>query len=229
MDTILSIDLDILMSPYCGIYNELVNPDEDRQYNWHKIEKIIDVSDFTINQEYKEIIQNIINKYSMEVDTIYVGYDHSTILNAIQMEKNNLNSDYKFDLYNIDYHHDIYYDDYQKEMIIEQDFACCGNWVGFLAYKNYLNSYYWIKGVGSAYDKDYIKYNDIYIEPNINNLTDKLELNNLKILYIACSYPWFPLNCSQELGDFLLNLPQEKIIYLDGQYSNNHDRKIFLN
>lgn len=83
MDTILSIDLDILMSPYCGIYNELVNPDEDRQYNWHKIEEIIDVSDFTINQEYKKIIQNIINKYSMEVDTIYVGYDHSTILNAI--------------------------------------------------------------------------------------------------------------------------------------------------
>ena len=55
MDTIISIDLDILMSPYCGIYNEFIRPEQDRQYNWQKIEEIIDINGFTVNQEYKEI------------------------------------------------------------------------------------------------------------------------------------------------------------------------------
>ena len=36
-DKIISIDLDICMSPYCGIYNQYIDPQEDKIYNWEKI------------------------------------------------------------------------------------------------------------------------------------------------------------------------------------------------
>lgn len=233
MDTIISIDLDILMSPYCGIYNNLVKPDQDRQFNWEKIEEVIDINGFELNQEYKQIVEDIITKYSEQVDKIYVGYDHSTILNAIELEKENLNQDFVFDLYNIDYHHDIYYGDYQKEMIIDQHLACCGNWVGFLSYYNHINKYYWYKGIGGDYIPDlYSNDRDIHLNIDIQRLkeTDFPDhLNNVKILYISCSYPWIPLRLSKKLGDFLLSLPQNKIYYLDGVYSSNYDRKKFLN
>lgn len=233
MDTIISIDMDIVMSPYCGIYNSLVQSQIDRQFNWDKIiKKNFDFTEFKINQNYYDQVIEIIKFYSSKVDKIYVGYDHSTILRAIELEKSHLNQEYKFNLYNIDYHHDISYGEGQERMIMDSNFAVCANWVGFLNYFNCLNEYHWYKGIGSNIsisENEMITPKNIFIHTFDNNFPK--DLNNIKILYITLSMPWIPLNLTDDLGLSFINKIEEikNIYYLDGPYSLNNNKLHFLN
>lgn len=233
MDTIISIDMDIVMSPYCGIYNNLVNPSIDRQYNWESIiQNEFNTQEFILNQEYYDQIIDIIKHYAPKVDKIYIGYDHSTILRAIELEKENLDKNYRFNLYNIDYHHDVSYAESQDKMIIDSKFAVCANWVGFLNYYNCLNSYSWYKGIGSnkiLSENKEINPMPMFIHTLNNNFPYGLE--NVKILYITLSMPWIPLHLTNELGlSFIEKIKNIKdIYYLDGSYSLNNNRLHFLN
>jgi len=113
MNTILSIDLDILFSPYVGIYNKDIFNDKSLEYLWQSLSKTYNIWDFKINEEFLLYIKNILKVYIPQVKTIYIGNDHSSILSAIELEKNNFNIPYLFDIYNIDYHHDVVYNDNQ--------------------------------------------------------------------------------------------------------------------
>lgn len=233
MDTILSIDLDILMSPYCGIYNHFIDTEKDDEFLWDFIGKIHQITEFNINEDYEKIIINILNNYIQKVDKVYIGYDHSSILSAIQEERNSLNQNYLFNIYNIDYHHDIFYNDIQKKNIIDSKYADCGSWVGFLNYYNCVNSYHWVKGIGAEFDTNQI-YDDNFCPKNLfihtldNNFP--LDIPNIKILYITKSNPWFPQHCLIKINDIIENnIPQNKIKYLEGPYSINHNKLSFLN
>ena len=62
MNTILSIDLDILFSPYVGIYNKDVFNDKPLEFLWSEsMSKHYNIWDFKINEEYIKIIKNILN------------------------------------------------------------------------------------------------------------------------------------------------------------------------
>ena len=102
MDSILSIDLDIVFSPYVEIYNTAIS----REESWEELSKKYDINSFIPNSEYISIIAKILNKFEPLVKQIYISNCHHDILKYIQ---NDINI-----IYNIDYHHDICYtpDDY---------------------------------------------------------------------------------------------------------------------
>ena len=234
MDKIISIDLDICMSPYCGIYNQYVNPQEDTIYNWEKIKNQIDINYFSPNFEYINIINKIIETYYEQTNKIYIGYDHSSILNIIEKEKDNFSFSYLFDVYNIDYHHDISYSENQENLVIEQKIADCGSWVGFLNYYNCINNYYWYYGIGSEYDNEglpAIPLTPINLKKEILNQNFPLDLKDVKILFISTSNPWIPINCYYFINNLINNLKEtnKNIEFIDGEYSINRDRKNFLN
>lgn len=87
MNTILSIDLDILFSPYVGIYDKITYNDKPLEFLWDSIGKTYNIWDFRINEKYYDNIKKILNNYIPQVSTIYIGNDHSSILNAIELEK----------------------------------------------------------------------------------------------------------------------------------------------
>lgn len=134
INEILSIDLDIIFSPYVGIYNGYILNNIPNKDTWKKIQEIYYIDDFEPNKKYIDLVIEIIKNYQNKVKNIYIGEDHSNILQAIQFEKKNLSIPYKFNLYNIDYHHDIFFTEEQAKRISEYEIADCGSWVGYLAY-----------------------------------------------------------------------------------------------
>ncbi len=219
MNTILSIDLDILFSPYIGIYNNFIL-DYEIQNIWDKIKDQCDISLFTYNQDYFNVIKQILSIYQKQVDKIYIGFDHSSILTAIEDKKNNFTLPYEFTIYNIDYHHDIFYGDRQSEEI-KKNIINCGDWVGFLTYNKLLIYYYWYYGIGSSLsEKELIKINNeaypSMVKQFFNNNFD-LDLK-IDLLFISISPQWIPPDQYQIIKDLLLTLPKEKIKFLEDPY-----------
>ena len=231
MNTILSIDLDILFSPYTGIYNNQINNCYNCEKIWNGIEQSYTISDFTPNLEYCEIILNLFQNYSSQINTIYIGQDHSSILTAIELEKNNFQQPYNFNLYNIDYHHDI---GYEKQAIedIKNNRINCGNWVGFLNYYKFLNQYFWLEGLGTHFDQ-FILTNDLKellpsnFERKIFDKDFPLDLN-IDLLYITFSPPWIPPKYYEIIAIILKELDQNKIKYLPTGYQEGNLKKPFL-
>lgn len=229
MNTILSIDLDILFSPYVGIYNKEIFNDKPCEFLWNTISEFHNIWDFRINIDYLTYIQNIFNIYTQQVKTIYIGTDHSSILTAIEEEKNNLSQPYLFDIYNIDYHHDVVYGDAQQDRIIRCGTADCGNWVGFLSYYNLINKYYWYRGIGSEFDKKIMLHSEVV--PNMDRFLfdDSFPLDlNIDLLFISISPPWIPNCYYSQIEELLLKLPQEKIKYYKYPFFINEDKPKFL-
>lgn len=231
MNNILSIDLDILLSPYVGIYNNAVNTSGSCHWIWHTIDSIFETKYFTINQSYQEKLKTILNYYSKQVNKIYIGFDHSSILTAIENEKEKFKTPYKFDIYNIDYHHDIFYSDTQEKDITAMGIAGCGNWVGFLTYHNFVNHYCWYNGIGSNFEiEKMVEINKNLIPHMEKHLFDEeFEYpSNVDVLFISISPQWIPLQQYDNIKQFLLQLPQEKIEFIQEPFFNSIEEKNFL-
>lgn len=230
MNAILSIDLDILFSPYVGIYNKDVFNDKPLEFLWgESMSKHYNIWDFKINEEYTKIIKNILNNYIPQIKTIYIGNDHSSILNAIELEKNNFKMPYCFDIYNIDYHHDVVYGDSQQDKIIRCGTADCGNWVGYLNYYKYVNEYFWYRGIGSEFNKDIMLFSEVVPKMNRYLLDNTFPLNlDIDLLFISISPPWIPNCYYSKINDLLLELPQDKIKYFKYPFFINEDKPNFL-
>lgn len=232
MNTILSIDLDILFAPYIGIYNNLIKNNYNCEEIWESINQIYTITDFIPNLEYCKIIIAILQYYSEKIDKIYIGQDHSSILTAIELEKKQLDSPYKFNLYNIDFHHDIGYGDIKLVEDIQEGRVNCGSWVGYLNYFHFLNNYYWYDACGSQFD-NYKMSND-FKELLPNNFERKLLSNNFPInlnidlLYIAISPPWIPVCYYDIIKEILKTINKNKIKYLPNAYQEGNLKKPFL-
>lgn len=230
MNTILSIDLDILFSPNVGIYNKDIYDNKSTDFLWDCLSQQYNIWDFRINNNYLEYLRDILNNYVNQIEYIYIGYDHSSILTAIEQEKNNLLIPYKFNLYNIDYHHDIYYGNLEKDEIIHQKIANCGDWVGFLNYNKFIEKYYWYRGIGSDFNKEEMLSQDLVPLDMDRSVFDNTFPKNLKIdlLFIAISPHWIPPCYYSNIKNFLLELPQEKIKFLKYPFFVNGNRQKFL-
>lgn len=229
MNTILSIDLDILFSPYVGIYNSYIFNDKPCEYLWSSIEQDFNIWDFRINEKYLNYLKDILDNYIPQVKTIYLGKDHSSILTAIEIEKDNLNKPYNFTIYNIDYHHDVVYGDSQQDKIIRCGTADCGNWVGYLSYYKMVEKYYWYRGVGSEFNKRIMLHSELI--PNMDRYifdnTFPLDLD-INLLFISISPPWIPNCYYSKISTLLENLPQDKIKYFEYPFFTNENKPNFL-
>ena len=232
MYNIISIDLDILTSPCGSAYKDLISNYYNREYNFSNISNFIDIDKLPFNQQIYQKIWQIIQYYEQQVDVVYLGFDHSSILNAIEKEKNKFNNDYRFNIYNIDFHHDIVYGTNDEEQIVNSNICNCGNWIGYLNFNNYIKNYVWYKGIDSFFDRE--KLTDIKnpfcpkklkVEDDLNNFP--LDLN-ITILYITFSPSWVPINFDNKIIQLLNNI-QKPIYYYPGPFFSNYQQVDFLN
>lgn len=232
MNNIISIDLDIITSPYGACYKDFISSYQNREYNFNTINNFVDLSSYSLNLNLLRQIQTIISYYEQQVDIIYLGFDHSSILNAIEQEKEKFNQDYRFNIYNIDLHHDITYGQNDEEQIVNSEICNCGNWVGYLNFNNYIKNYIWYKGIDSWFDKE--KMTDVKnpfcpkrmkIENNLVNFPMDLSIS---ILYITFSPPWIPITFDNNIVELLKNI-NKPIYYYPGPFFNNYQKRDFLN
>lgn len=230
MNTILSIDLDIIFSPYIGIYNTLVNSNQTNEIIWKSIATAYNINDFIPNEDYLQLIINLINKYSKQVNKIYIGLDHSCILEAIQLEKEKLKYPYKLTIHNIDYHHDIFYGEEQAFKLKRYNTASCSNWVGFLTINNFIQYYYWYYGQGSCYNQKMLEQECYEAIPQMivspfKNINTNL---NIDILFISISSDWIPPQYYNMIKEIILDIPVEKRYYIKYPYFIGNEEKDFL-
>ena len=201
MNSILSIDLDIIFSPYVEKYNTAVS----RGKTWEDIAQEYDIKTFVPNLEYILIIQKLLKKFAPLVDKIYISDCHHDILKCIQDEINII--------YNIDYHHDICYgpDDY---MAIQNNISTIGNWVGFLQYYSTIIFYYWYCGHGSVIENNFYQNYPLVIPKQIKkDYLENINFNSIlnpDLIFISISSPWIPPNNKNIINDILKLIPEEK-------------------
>jgi len=96
--------------------------------------------DWIINPFQHTLLIDYVSKKFKECENIIFIDCHHNIIN--HLPKNNIS------LVNIDHHHDITNDsEYQNKNKLNE-----GNWVSYLAYKNYLQDYIWINNISSLID-----------------------------------------------------------------------------
>ena len=231
MNTILSIDLDILLDPYIGIYSDFIDCKKSCNQNWKEINDKFSLKNVHVNEEYLTILKQILKVYTEKINTIYIGFDHSSILSAIEKEKNNFKMPYNFIIHNIDFHHDIFYGQQQSDEIKFLNIANCGDWVGFLTYNNFLTQYYWYYGVGSCFDEKRLMRDNQKAVPSLLNTQFDKDFSlylNIDLLFISISPQWIPIDQYSVIKEILLELPQEKICFFENPYFISSEEKNFL-
>lgn len=134
---VLSIDFDIIMSPCINLYNDMAGEGENSQVNWEKIFYSRDLEKFLYYDS--NTLTNLFKLLKEQKCKFEFIESHADIVPFITE---------KCDLVNIDFHHDIWYNKESTEHYAEDKWSCA-NWVGYLGYKDLLNTYYWIKAGNS--------------------------------------------------------------------------------
>lgn len=229
---ILSIDLDILFSNSLGLCTTF-SERMPREVFWKRVYQDFKPEFFNCNQDYYNKLTKILNLYANRVDKIYVGQDHSSIIEALDLEKSNFNN-YSFNIHNIDFHHDISYGQTDEDEVVESFICNCGSWVGLLNHCGYINSYTWYYGFGSNFREKALFSEENPLTPR---RVDRISFEysgfpmdlDIKMLYITFSPLWIPYGQESVILKLLNSLPSDKIVFLKDPYFNNQERKDFLN
>lgn len=172
METILTIDFDIIMGPSIELYNHLVNGSEDALPVIEQDIPLIKYANADLNIFAK--LTNYLYNIKDKVDFIFID-SHEEIKNYI---------DKKVNVINIDHHHDLGYTDDTNEIT-------CANWAKKLLEQQKINSYIWIHNPNSLMNREDNVYkidNSLIIQ---NFYLDKMVLPS-KII-ICKSFQWIPL------------------------------------
>lgn len=174
MQTIVSIDFDIIMAPSINLYNNIVpaiswaNLEDDPYFQLLKIDAT----------HYQKILGYIMKCIKvLPKDKIHFIEDHSQAVCFINDKCN---------LINIDHHHDIGY----GPDILTQESPTCANWVYYLYKNNYINTYTWINNDNSIAPEDNNQLVPI-ITHGLRNF-DLMEFEVPEELIICLSEPWTP-------------------------------------
>ena len=189
---ILSIDLDIIMEPCIQLYNRDVKPGEVglRHSNWDTLYKTLDLKrHLSINKDNLDFIFSCLTKLSKRLDHVYVGNDHSCIINAINQEYTQHGLKIPVDIVNIDHHHDIAYSLEQEDMCLKYGEASCSSWVFYLNLCKAVNSYIWVNNPNSELYKGTTQIDGGFVS------IDKFKFieSDYDMLFFTPSLPWIPL------------------------------------
>lgn len=192
---ILSIDFDWIMAPSIQSYNSLSRPQVNWTYNtWRNIEFEIPANNFQFDPEKYYQLLHIIQQFKLDckdLDYIYTGLDHHTILEACNFWQ--LPQDESYILCNIDHHHDCGYcmDTEPYLTTIQQQGASLSNWVYYFCEKYKTTNYIWVKNQNSLMPMDdTFLPQDTLILPS----SDLTVINKIKFdrLFICLSPDWVP-------------------------------------
>jgi hypothetical protein len=152
---LLSIDLDYIMEPSIGIYED-IGWDDHPSKRWKNYFSESDNTNLSINEKNLQYCFSIFLKAINNCDNIHFSYNHDSILD-------NITDCDDIDLINIDHHDDIIYpfhdipkDDpnfnklelkslsFSYEEIKRNNQVHEGNWISLLSIQNRINSYTFI-------------------------------------------------------------------------------------
>lgn len=177
MKKILSIDLDIIMSPCIQLYNNYATDNWDRLCGHFEILKFAK-PDLV---HYRKLIDMIVKfTKTLQKENIHFIKSHEMIVHHIDELNDTIC------LINIDHHHDIAYD--KKDVENKVETLNCGNWVKYLFERDKIESYTWIRNEDSTdYEDESFKFVPLQMmEINLDSLDAPDEL------FICLSPQWIP-------------------------------------
>ena len=174
MKRILTIDFDTIMAPSVEIYNHLVGPTNvDRLINDIPYLQYVPAD----LQIYNNLTSLVIKLFkTLKSKEIFFIADHSLILKHLSDKES-------YEVINVDHHHDLGYNKFYEKLD-------CGNWARFGIKKGLIDKYTWYHNRNSNCDYDIkdLRINDI----SHFWLPDKLELDNIDMLFLCLSPQWVP-------------------------------------
>jgi len=163
---VLSIDLDYCMDTCMDMIdntqiNHYIDDNPVSRWKAFKDHTIIPDQSVFIDEDKVEYCFDVYQKALKHCNSVMFGYDHDAILYRLEMD-----DAYDLDIINIDHHGDMLNGNpyvghmelfnFDEEEVIDYEFSNFqdgnvmeGNWVGWLEWKNKLNSYTWIHGLRS--------------------------------------------------------------------------------
>ena len=177
METVLTIDFDVIMWPSIELYNNMVDGTIDNLIEIEKDIPLIQYANADLQTYYK--LTNYLLKAKEKKIQIEFIDTHEKILNYIKEPCN---------LINIDHHHDLGYNDNQWE----NSPICCANWAYHGIKSKLINNYFWIHGYMVTYPDERIK-NIKYIDNNVTLIEYQHMIIPSKII-ICSSLNWVPTN-----------------------------------
>jgi hypothetical protein len=134
------------MSPCIKLYNNYCSGNENATVIWNRLENELEIEKFLCYdaESLKNIALLILRNVKNGAELIPIE-EHQEIINKLSC----LTECEKIDLVNVDFHHDIWYNPDSLENLINFDDYSCADWVGYLYFKNKLNSYKWVKAANS--------------------------------------------------------------------------------
>lgn len=184
---VLSIDFDYIMSPCIKLYNSYCAGNENATVSWNRIENELGIEKFLCyDAESLKQIALLIQRNVQNGARLIPIEEHQEIIGKLS----NLSDSEKIDLVNVDFHHDIWYNPDALENIINFDDYSCADWVGYLYFKNKLNSYRWVKAANSD------MFNNSTGEEIPLEVLGKKDLPNIEndfdVIYFCFSPQWVP-------------------------------------
>lgn len=169
---IVTIDFDIIMAPSIEIYNLFVSEINGVNYFAEQENHLLsfcnaDLSIYSALSFYIYRMFEILHK-----EQIHFVYDHDQICKYIESDK-------KYNIYNIDHHHDCGYH-HKNQMLY------CGNWVIKLKEQNIINNYTWITDYSASNLPDDIGNKKLIYDYDLYSLPSP------DILVICLSPSWIP-------------------------------------
>lgn len=179
METIVTIDFDVIMWPSIELYNNFISGEKDKINELERDIPLLHYANADLYLYYK-LTNYLLNNKNKEI--IFIK-SHEEILKHINTPCN---------LINIDHHHDLGYNEEQwKNKNIN-----CGNW-GYWGIKNGIfKRFIWLHGMMSTPWDPPEQYNIKNI-PIIDNIILEMDLNkicNPSKIIICSSYNWIPMN-----------------------------------
>lgn len=189
---IVTIDFDIVMHRSLGIYNDLVDDEENTVQdilNNNPESGFYPIPDLSLYNYLTNYVAKVAKK--LPKNKIIFIDSHEAVANIIDADILNI-GDKEFNIFNLDFHHDIAYDEDDKDNRLEE--YDCGNWVKYLFdhYQNF-KEYIWIKTKESTdYDG---KNNFVYKTRNYDITKYNLDalVKSTDVLFLCKSEPWVPL------------------------------------
>lgn len=188
METVLTIDFDIMLYQDLPLYNSFISG------NGTGINDI--VNDFPMLKEtrfdyfmYKDITNFILTLFKkLDKDKIYFCYNHNYVVNFTEDLKE------KFNIINMDFHHDIGYNIKNWDEKIERFELGCGNWIKYLKDNEKINNHIWINANSSVMDeeisKTFLPHKILTMPKNSSEIEE--EILKADRLILCASFSWIP-------------------------------------
>ena len=194
MKNILSVDFDAILYPCIQLYNDKVIGSENPTVMWKILDRDIGIIEhIRYDANLLQSISSIMEDAVLNGSKFYAIETHDQIIDILREDEDFDKIDRggnHINLVNIDFHHDILYSKESEDSIISYDEYTCADWVGYLKFHEYLNTYTWVHAANSSFpDPNLIK--GLHFDTIPNKDIGKIKIPFDKVFF-CLSPQWVP-------------------------------------